>query len=80
MSSNIVDDRLIQKQYKSYDLINAHSLAVWGIIILQNITVQLLEVKKARSTAEYFLEHTNELHQCIIIIILASRSTISMTQ
>jgi len=40
MSSNIADDRLIQKQYKSYDLINAHSLAVWGIIILQNITVQ----------------------------------------
>ena len=31
---------LIQKQYKSYDLINAHSLAVWEIIILQNITVQ----------------------------------------
>ena len=40
MSHNIVDDRLIQKQYKSYDLINVHSLAVWEIIILQNITVQ----------------------------------------
>ena len=40
MSYNIVDDRLIQKQYKNYDLINAHSLAVWEIIILQNITVQ----------------------------------------
>ena len=40
MSYNIVDDRLIQKKCKSYDLINAHSLAVWEIIILQNITVQ----------------------------------------
>lgn len=40
MSYNIADDRLFQKQYKTYDLINAHSLAVWEIIILQNITVQ----------------------------------------
>ena len=41
MSSNIVDDdRLIQKQCMSYDLINARSLTVWEITILQNITVQ----------------------------------------
>ena len=40
MSSNNVDGRLIKKLYMSYDLINAHSLAVWEIIIFQNITVQ----------------------------------------